>query len=86
MTAITTYAGTYPNGPFFGVDITLFEVLNSLALGPPFFGPLDANGGSVFAVPTGIPTGITIYAVTVDANMVLLIPISFSPPLTFTTC
>jgi hypothetical protein len=86
VTAVTTNVGTYPNGPFFGVDITLVEVVNSLALGPPFFGPLDANGGSVFAVPAGIPTGITIYAVTVDANMVLLVPISVSPPLTFTTC
>jgi hypothetical protein len=86
VTAITTNAGGYPNGPFFGVDIPVVDVVNSLALGPPFFGPLDANGGSVFAVPGGIPTGITIYAVTVDANMVLLIPISVSPPLTFTTC
>ena len=86
VTAITTNAGSYPIGSFFGVDIPIVDVVNSLALGPPFFGPLDANGGSVFAIPTGIPTGITIYAVTVDANMVLLIPISVSPPLTFTTC
>lgn len=86
VTAITTNAGAFPNGSFFGVDVSITEVVNALALGPPFFGPFDATGGSVFTVPSGIPPGITIYAVTVDANMVLLIPISVSPPLTFTTC
>jgi hypothetical protein len=85
-TAITTNQGSYPNGPFFGVDITLAEVINSLSLGPPFFGSLDTNGGSLFTIPVGVPSGIMVYAVTVDVNIVLLVPISVSPPVTFTTC
>jgi hypothetical protein len=60
--------------------------INSLALGPPFFGSFDSSGGSLFTIPAGVPPGITVYAVTVDANMVLLVPISVTPPVTFTTC
>jgi hypothetical protein len=86
VTAITTTAGAYPNGSFFGVDILFSDLLTYPSLGPPFFGSLDSNGGSVFSIPAGIPSGITIYAVTVDVNMVLLVPISVSPPVTFTTC
>ena len=84
VTAITTNQGSIRTA-FFGVDVTVFDVVNSLAFGPPFFGALDATAGRS-SRSGGIPTGITVYAVTVDANMVLLIPISVSPPLTFTTC
>jgi hypothetical protein len=86
VTAITLNQGAFPNGPFFGIGMTLAEVVSFLSLGPPFFGPFNANGESVFTFPAGVPPGITLYAVTVDANLVLLVPISLALPVTFTTC
>ncbi len=64
LTAITLAPGVFPNGWFFGLDIGLAEVFNQLSLGVPFSGALDATGSSVFALPAGIPSSLSIQAVT----------------------
>lgn len=72
-TALTTFPGGFPNGWFYGVDISLAEVFTQLASGAPFIGVLNADGGSNFSL-SGLPTlGVTIYGVTLIFNGNLLI-------------
>jgi len=47
VTAITLAQGAYPNGWFFGLDITLTELISQFQTGFPFSGVLDAVGQSV---------------------------------------
>jgi hypothetical protein len=68
LTAITTFAGAYPNGPFFGVDMTIQQVVDQLNFGYPFLTPLGSCGDAVIGPFFGAPSGITLYAVTVTAQ------------------
>ena len=73
---VTTFSpGAFPNGWFFGLDISWGDLLFQATLpGPPFNGILDANGGSLWLLPSGVPAGITIYAVTVEIDLVSGLP------------
>jgi GEVED domain len=66
LNAITLAQGTTPAGWFFGLDITLAEVVNQLNLGYPFSGTLDAFGASTFLLPAGAPSGLQIWAVSAN--------------------
>jgi hypothetical protein len=65
-TAATLDAGSFPNGWFFGVDISAAEILGEIATGAPFSGTLNASGASTFTIPSGVPPGLHIYAVSLQ--------------------
>jgi hypothetical protein len=64
LTAIALSPGVFPNGWFFGVDISLPDLINEYNLGFPFVGSLDAAGASSFFIPGGVPSGLSLWAVT----------------------
>jgi len=61
----TVAAGTYPNGWLFGLDISLNDVNNEL-FAAPFYGSLDSCGAAQIGPFTGLPSGLTIYALVFD--------------------
>jgi hypothetical protein len=66
LSPITLVPGAFPGGWFFGLDITITELLGQYSAGFPFAGLLDATGAS-FAGPFGpapVLSGVTLYGVT----------------------
>ena len=61
--AATLNPGAFPAGWFFGIDITLQEIVNEVNAGPPFVGTLDALGHVTIGPVCGLPAGLTIYSV-----------------------
>jgi hypothetical protein len=66
INAITLAAGTYPNGWFFGLDIGWNQLVGEFQSGYPFSGTLDAAGSSTFLLPGGAPSGLQLWAVSVQ--------------------
>lgn len=64
--AIALAPGNFPNGSFYGVDISLFDILTELQAGAPFVGALDATGSYSTGPLLGAPSGLTLYAVAID--------------------
>lgn len=79
----TTYAGAFPNGPMFGLDMTVTEVLDQIASGLPFFGTLGPSGTATFNA-MGLPPGLTAYLVSIEADPVTLAIIDITPPFSYT--
>ncbi len=71
FTAFTTHAGNFPGGFWFGIDPSIFEIVSEYLSGmPPFVGNLDAQGQAELVVPPPwVPTGLTIFAVTVGLGI-----------------
>jgi hypothetical protein len=84
LTAITFNAGAFPNGSFFGVDLTYAEVLSEIQTGYPFFGVLDACGAFMFP-PASAPflSGQTIYAVGLATDATFTLPIMTTAPVSY---
>jgi hypothetical protein len=80
-TVATLVAGSFPNGPIFGIDISLNDVAAQLSAGPPFSGILDAQGQATFTLP-GVPPGITIYFVSGSFRGQIFV---VTPPMSYTT-
>ena len=66
VTAVTLTQGAFPSGWLFGLDIGPVELLDQIALGAPFHGSLDAGGGSRFEIFSGVPSGVPVYAVSLQ--------------------
>jgi hypothetical protein len=66
INAITLAAGTYPAGWFFGLDISFGQLLNEFNTGYPFTGTLDGSGASAFGLASGVPSGLQLWAVSVQ--------------------
>jgi hypothetical protein len=65
---LTLQSGTYPNGPFFGIEPTLTEIALQVAYAqPPFFVGLDGNGAFQFDV-AGLPP-LTVYGVAIEFDL-----------------
>ncbi len=67
FTGFTLNPGTFPSGWFFGLDITIFDLVNQFSFGAlPFIVAPDAAGHFV-VLPAGFvpPLGITLYAVSI---------------------
>lgn len=80
----TIFQGTFPNGPFFGLDPSLTEISLQLGVGaPPFVNILDANGNSSFGPLPGAPSGLTLYGVSLALNGFLQFG-PLTPPTSFT--
>jgi hypothetical protein len=58
----TLTAGSFPNGPLFGIEMTFEDAFVQITQGPPFFGYLGPNGTATFSAP-GLPPGVTAYCV-----------------------
>lgn len=84
VTLLTPFQGAFPNGPLFGVDMTIPEALNELAFGPPFFGLLDANGQSSYLVPAPLPTGLTLYGVGLELDPAAPVIVATTAPFSYT--
>jgi hypothetical protein len=84
--AATTNPGTFPNGWFFGIDITVAEIQNELNSGYPFVGTLDATGSTVIGPVCGLPSGLPICSVVLGfaAGAGLGIPQNVTAPNCFT--
>jgi hypothetical protein len=63
---VALVAGSFPNGSFFGIDLSLFDLVSQHLAGSPFSGSLNADGW--FNSPTfgPVPGGLTIYGVAID--------------------
>jgi hypothetical protein len=63
---VTFAQGAFPNGWFFGLDITLTDIYNQHgpAFGGILWGSLDGAGASSFGPVPGLPSGLQIWAVT----------------------
>jgi hypothetical protein len=68
FTAATLVQGTFPNGWLFGIDIAPNDLVAEIMSGAPFSGVLDGSGGSVFTIPSGVPPGIRVYAVSIVSD------------------
>jgi hypothetical protein len=66
--AVDLTAGSYPAGWFFGLDISIPEIFNLIALGFPFTGMLDGSGASTSGGfgPTASLSGLTLFVVTTE--------------------
>lgn len=63
MIAITLAPGTFPYGWFFGLDIPYQQLIGEFNTGFPFTGTLDGAGASSFVLFGGVPSGLTVFAV-----------------------
>ncbi len=62
------FPGNFPSGMWFGIDMTLTEVLVQIGSGaPPFIGVLDAQGAASFGPIVGLPP-LTVYGVALELN------------------
>ncbi len=81
----TFTAGSFPNGPLFGLDLSISDALSEVSLGVPFFGFLNADGQATFTVPAPMPSGLTVYAVGVELDAALATVVSVTAPFSFTS-
>jgi hypothetical protein len=65
-TAVTLAPGGFPYGWLFGLDITASELMFQVTQGAPFSGLLDVTGASSFIVPNGVPSGLSVYGVSLQ--------------------
>lgn len=83
---VTFFAGAYPNGWLFGVDLPLAELQNLLNVGPPFLGTLGVCGDLTIGPFGGVGSlsGVPIYAVVLVMPPGSSIPTAHSAPVTYT--
>jgi hypothetical protein len=83
---ITLHAGSFPNGPFFGIDPSFpDEVVPEFVSGAlPFVGVSGPFGTLTWDLPQGVPPGIAVYGVTLAIGPGGFL-LGASPPTTFTT-
>lgn len=71
FTCITLNAGTFPYGPFYGIQPTFTEILLQLSsFSEPFVGVMNGIGGYQFGPLAGLPSGVNLYAVTLEFDAV----------------
>jgi hypothetical protein len=81
--AATFASGSFPNGPFYGLDMSFTEALLLLASGhPAFLGSFDAAGGNAYALSPPLPGGFTLHAVTLEIDPWIRL-VGVSPPVSF---
>jgi hypothetical protein len=61
--AVTLNAGAFPGGWFYGIDISMPDLVNEINAGFPFMGPVGPCGASTVGPFGGLPSGLTLYAV-----------------------
>jgi hypothetical protein len=81
--AVTGFAGAFPNGWLYGLDIGLPDIVAQINFGWPFVGTLDGCGNAGTPVFTGLPP-ITLYSVALASLGALSLPDAVSAPVTHT--
>jgi hypothetical protein len=66
---MTLQVGAYPYGPFYGIEPTFSEIVLELQAGEPFVALLNAAGAYQFGPVIGAPSGLTLYAVTLEFDL-----------------
>lgn len=85
FTALTLAGGAYPNGWFYGIDIAVPDLLSQWSLGFPFVTALGAACTTTTIGPfSGVPTGLTLFGVTVAVSSPGSTVASVSAPATAT--
>jgi hypothetical protein len=78
----TLNAGMFPNGWFYGIDLSIGELTSELNAGYPFQGPLSVCGVNGPFGP--LPSGLSVYAVVIGATSPGSYPHGISLPVSFT--
>ncbi len=76
---------SFPNGWFYGVAIPPPVLGAQISQGVPFSGLLSVTGTSSFTIPSGVPSGLLLNAVTVAVTPGSLALAALSSPVAFTT-
>jgi hypothetical protein len=84
FTAIALVAGAYPFGWFHGIDIAFADLIGQITLGFPFATPLSSCGDSTVGPFFGLPSGLTVYGVSLGIPVGLPYPTTASAPATAT--
>lgn len=63
---VSLLAGNFPNGSFFGLDISFADLIAQFFVGDPFQNTLDAQGKYNSATFSPVMSGLTIYSVALD--------------------
>lgn len=84
FTCLTLQQGNYPYGPFFGIEPTVTEIaLQINSASEPFLGILNGSGGYQFGPIAGLPSGLTLYGVSLEFDAIGQIS-GVTPMTTFT--
>jgi hypothetical protein len=84
FTAVTLSPGAYPAGWFFGIDISFPELASEVDTGFPFLIGMDPCGSGSVGPFFGLPSGLTVYAVSLGLPLNGGFPTVISPPATAT--
>jgi hypothetical protein len=82
FTAVTLSQGAYPSAWFFGIDISFPELMNEVNTGFPFLIAMDPCGSGTVGPFGGLPTGLTVYGVSLGIPLNGGFPTVISPPAT----
>lgn len=82
--AITLNGTNFPTGWFSGIDASIFELVAEVQFGAPFYGGLDACGEAHNVIVGPMPSGITVYHVSLHLGGAGT-PIAVTAPGTYTT-
>jgi hypothetical protein len=63
---MTIVQGAFPNGSFFGLDISMFDLFAQFAAGAPFLGLLDGSGAAQWGPYGPGLSGLSLYSVVLD--------------------
>jgi hypothetical protein len=79
----TLVPGAFPNGNWFGLTMSIYEIQYQMTAGvAPLFGFLDAAGQATFGPLFGAPSGLTVYAVSLQFDPLGSF-VAASPPASF---
>lgn len=82
--ALTLQPGTFPNGPFFGLDLPVQDALQQFLSGhPAFLSAFSLTGTHTFQQPAPLPPGLTLCAVTLELDLQGRLS-AVSPPVSLT--
>lgn len=82
--ALTSFGGAFPNGWFFGIDISFIDLISQITFGFPFSGPANNCGAAQLGQFCGLPSGIPLFSVALGIpGPVLGPPTVVTPPASY---
>ena len=80
----TLSQGSAPAGWILGLDISIADLISQVSFGSPFIGTLNPCGWNLVTVPGPIPSGLTLWAVSLELDGAMT-PVRSKPVFTYTT-